>query len=256
VLGRTVTGVTVALLCAAPAYAQTGGTAPSYPGNTLRLEQSMRMVAGTVVTVRLSGHAEWNEPTDASTIGYTVSVYAQNADVHPSCETSYSAQLGKAINLPTLGASEAITDWVVSDTIRLNPDPPSSGVDWSIDSLPFVISPGVENLLLCGYQRYVIDDAAWFQLPVKVEAPACTLQPRRGRRLRVRCNARGRMTLRFTRPRARARTITATVGESGTQTISTRRLRPGVYRVRITSGGLDLGTRRLRITRAAARGAA
>jgi len=248
VRGWTVTGAAVAaaLLCAAPAGAQQpgGGTAPSYPGNTLQIAQTMPIVSGAVVTVRLSGHAEWNEPTDASTIGYTISVYAQNADVHPSCETSYSAQLGKAINIPTLGASQAITDWVVSDTIRVNPEPPNSGIDWSIDSLPFVIAPGVENLLLCGYQRYVIDDAAWFQLPVKVQEPACTVQPRSGRRLRVRCNVSGRMKLRFTRPRARARTITATVGSSGVATVSSRKLPRGTYRVTVSTAGIELADRR------------
>jgi hypothetical protein len=243
-----VTGAAVllALLCAGPAGAQEpgGGTAPSYPGNTLRLEPLMPIVSGAVVKVRIAGHAEWNEPTDASTIGYTISVYAQNADVHPSCETSYSAQLGKAINIPTLGASEAITDWVVSDTIRVNPEPPNSGIDWSIDSLPFVITPGVRNLLLCAYQRYVIDDAAWYQLPVEVQEPACSVQPRRGRRLRLRCNVSGRMTLRFKRPGARARTLTATVGSSGVTTLSTRRLRRGTYRVTVTTGAVELGDRR------------
>jgi hypothetical protein len=251
VLGRTVTGAALAaaLVLAAPAGAQEpgGGTAPAYPGNTLRLEQTRPIVAGTVVTVRLAGHAEWDEPTDDTTIPYSLAIYAQNADVHPSCETSYGAQLSKAINIPTLGASEAITDWVVSETIRVNPAPPNTGIDWAIDSTPFVISPGVQNLLLCGFQRYVIDDVAWFQLPVRVQQPACTVQVRRGRKLALRCNVSGRMTLRFTRPRARARTIAATVGSRGRTTLSTRRLRRGTYRVTVAAGTLKLAHRRLRI---------
>jgi hypothetical protein len=251
VLRRWTTGAAVAtaLLCAGPASAQEpgGGTAPAYPGNTVRLEQTMPIVSGAVVTVRLSGHAEWNEQTDDTTIPYTLAVYAQNADVHPSCEQSYGAQLGKAINIPTLGASEAITDWVVADTIRVTPAPPNSGIDWAIDSLPFVITPGVQNLLLCAYQRFIIDDVAWFQLPVRVQEPACTVQARRGRKLRLRCNVSGRMTLRFRRAGARARTITATVGSSGVTTVSTRRLRRGTYRVAVTNGALTLGGRRLRI---------
>jgi hypothetical protein len=243
-----VTGAAVllALLCAGPAGAQEpgGGTAPSYPGNTLRLEPLMPIVSGAVVKVRIAGHAEWNEPTDASTIGYTISVYAQNADVHPSCETSYSAQLGKAINIPTLGASEAITDWVVSGDLVVNAGPNASGVDWAIDSVPFVITPGVRNLLLCAYQRYVIDDAAWYQLPVRVQEPACSIQARRGRALRLTCNVSGHMALRFKRPGARARTITTEVGESGRATVSARRLRRGTYRVTISSAGVTLGDRR------------
>jgi hypothetical protein len=96
---------------ASPAGAQsgTGGTAPAYPGNTLALAQIAPIVAGTTTKVRLSGHAQWNEPTDDLTIPYTLSIYVQNADVDPRAEPSKGAQLQKAINVATLGASETIT---------------------------------------------------------------------------------------------------------------------------------------------------
>jgi hypothetical protein len=240
--------VALSLGCTSTAAAQSGGTAPLYPGNTLKLEQKGPIVSGTVVDVRMSGHAEWNEPTGVATIPYTFSIYAQNADVHPSCEVSKSAQLQKSINIPTLGASQTITDWVVDETINVNPSPPNSGIDWAIDSQPFVIAPGVRNLLLCGYQRYVVDDVAWYQLPVQVQDPRCTVRAASGRRLRLTCNVRGPMKLRFQRRGARPRTISTTVGETGRATLSTTRLRRGTYRVTVSSGNLRLGDqRRLRI---------
>jgi hypothetical protein len=182
-----------------------------------------------------------------ATISYALAIYAQNADVHPSCEVSYGAQLQKSINIPTLGASETITDWVLADDLRINPSPPSTGIDWSAESLPFVITPGVRNLLLCAFQRYVTDDVAWYQLPVRVQDPSCTVQPRSGRKLRLECNVSGKMTLRFKRSGARQRTITATIGSSGTTTVSARKLRQGRYRVTVITGALELGRQRIRI---------
>jgi hypothetical protein len=145
---------------AAHAQAPGGGTAPAYPGNSLRLERDGPIVAGTVATVRMAGHAEWAGPTDETTVPYSLWIYAQNADIHPSCEASYGAQQSKAINIPALAASETLTDWVVAGDLYVNPGPPSSGLDWAGDSLPFVVTPGVSNLLLCAYQRYVVDDVA------------------------------------------------------------------------------------------------
>jgi hypothetical protein len=167
----------LAMLAAPSAVAQsgTGGTAPAYPGNTLALEQIAPIVAGTTTKVRLSGHAQWNEPTDDLTIPYTLSIYVQNADVDPRCEPSKGAQLQKAINVATLGASESITDFVLDDDFNVRPSPPNPGIDWAIDSLPFVVTPGVSHVLLCGYQRYVTDDVAWYQLPVTVSQPTCSL---------------------------------------------------------------------------------
>jgi len=110
---------------AAGADGGTGGTAPAYPGNTLALEQIAPIVAGTTTKVRLSGHAQWNEPTDDLTVPYTLSIYVQNADVDPHCETSKGAQLQKAINVSTLGASESITDFVLDDDFNVRPSPPN-----------------------------------------------------------------------------------------------------------------------------------
>jgi hypothetical protein len=251
-LRALVTSVVVAILLtggsAASAQQPTGGTAPAYPGNTLRLEQIRPIVAGTVVQVHMSGRAEWGEPTDDSTIPYSLWIYAQNADVHPSCEQSYGAQQEKAINIPTLGASETLTDWVLAGSIQVNPSPPHSGEDWSIESLPFVVSLGVRRLLLCAYQRYVTDDVAWYQLPVRVHPPSCRIAERgsvrRGDRLRLRCNVRGRMTLRFKRRGVRARAITVTVGSNGRAFVPTDKLGAGTYRVTVSIGRLRLGTHR------------
>jgi hypothetical protein len=127
---------------AAAAQQPVGGTAPAYPGNTLSLEHPSPIVAGTVVRVRLSGHAEWNDPTDVSTIPYTVSMYLQDADIDASCSPSYGGQLSKSINLP-LNASLGITGWVLSDDITINPAIPSSAIDWSAKSVPFAVRSGV-----------------------------------------------------------------------------------------------------------------
>lgn len=233
---------------AAAAQQTVGGTAPAYPGNTLRLELPSPIVAGTVVKVRLSGHAEWNEPTDVSTIPYTVSMYLQNADVDGSCSSSYGGQLSKSINLP-LNASLGITGWVLSDDITINPAIPSSGIDWSAESVPFAVRPGVSRALLCGYQRYIIDDVAWFQLPVRVVAQACRAVRRavtRPRKLRIRCNVSGRLTVRLRRAgRTRAQPIRISP-KNGTGAIDTRRLPRGSYRVTVLAGNTQVG-RPLRI---------
>jgi hypothetical protein len=229
-----------------------GGTAPAYPGNTLTLERSEPIVAGTVVTVRLSGHAEWGEPTDDTTIAYDLSIYAQNADVHPTCEVSLSAQRQKAINIPNLGASETLGDFVLDGDLMVNPAPPATGVDWSGESLPFVITPGVRNLLLCGFQRYIIDDVAWFALPVRVRQPSCRLltpRVRHGRKARVKCNASGDMTARVRRRGGRPRTIAFKVGTNGTGRLPTARLRRGTHRVTIMAGGWQMGASRRLVVR-------
>lgn len=231
---------------ASPATAQApgGGTAPAYPGNTLTVQQIAPIVAGTTTKVRLSGHAEWGGPTDNLTIPYTLSLYVQNADVDPNCEQSYGGQLQKAINVPTLGAAEAITDWVLSDNVNLTPNVPASGIDWSYDSILFVVTPGVSHVVLCGYQRFIVDDAAWYQLPVNVQQPTCALtraSVRRGTALGIRCNFHGSLTVRLSG--ARKRTMAVTIGSGGTGKLSTRTLRRGRYRV----SSLNAGTLKVRV---------
>jgi hypothetical protein len=112
----------------------------------------------------------------------------QNADVDPRCEPSKSAQLQKAINIATLGASETITDFVLDDDFSVRPSPPNPGIDWSID--------------------YVTDDVAGYQLPVTVAQPSCSLARsvvRRGRALSISCNFTGSLNVplppRFARSR-------------------------------------------------------
>jgi hypothetical protein len=229
----------------------TGGTAPAYPRNTLALEQIAPIVAGTTTKVELSGHAQWNEPTDDLTIPYTLSVYVQNADVDPRCETSKSAQLQKAINVATLGASETITDFVLDDDFSVRPAPPNPGIDWSIDSLPFVVTPGVSHVLLCGYQRYVTDDVAWYQLPVTVSQPTCSLASavvRRGRAIPISCNFTGAVSVRFRRG-GRARAKAARVGAGGKGRVSTAGLARGSYRVSIVSGRVSVRVAKRRTVR-------
>jgi hypothetical protein len=241
--GAVLTAASLLAGGSAAAQQPVGGTAPAYPGNTLKLEHPSPIVAGTVVRVKLSGHAEWNEPTDVSTIPYTVSMYLQNADVDGVCSPSYGGQLSKSINLP-LNASLGITGWVLSDDVTINPAIPSSGIDWSIESVPFAVRPGVSSALLCGYQRYIIDDVAWFQLPVRVVAQACRAVRRtvtRPRKLRVRCNVSGRLTLRLRRA-GRTRTQTIRISpEDGIGATATRRLPRGSYRVTVLAGESQVG---------------
>jgi hypothetical protein len=85
-----------------------GWTAPAYPGNTLVLEHDGPIVAGTVVRVRMSGHAEWGEPTDQTTGPYSPSLFVQNPDIEPNCAPSYGSQLQMGINLD-LGGSRTVT---------------------------------------------------------------------------------------------------------------------------------------------------
>jgi hypothetical protein len=243
----------LAMLAAPSADAQsgTGGTAPAYPGNTLALEQIAPIVAGTTTKVRLSGHAQWKEPTDDLTIPYTLSIYVQNADVDPRCEPSKSAQLQKAINIATLGASETITDFVLDDDFSVRPSPPNPGIDWAIDSLPFVVTPGVSHVLLCGYQRYVTDDVAWYQLPVTVAQPTCSLSRsavRRGRALSIACNFTGSLNVRLRRG-SRARAKVVKLGATGKGRLSTASLGPGRYSVSMTSGRLAVRVAKRRIIR-------
>jgi hypothetical protein len=231
-------GCALAVVGPAPALAQGGGTAPAYPGNTFKLERSEPIVAGTVVTVDMSGHAEWGEPTDATTISFDLSIFAQDADVSPTCEVSLSAQRQKSINLPGLSASGGFGGWVLDGDLSINPAPPATGIDWRGKSLPFSIRPGVRNVLLCGFQRYVIDDAAWYTLPVKVQQPRCRIVRRR-----LRCNVAGPISVRLKPARGRARTVTVRVGSSGTAKLP-RRIRRGTYRATFRTGEIALGSQR------------
>jgi hypothetical protein len=239
-----ITALIGALAAAAPAAAQTGtgGTAPAYPGNTLALEQIAPIVAGTTTKVKLSGHAQWKEATDELTVPYTLSIYVQNADVDPRCEPSKGAQRQKAINVATLGASESISDFVLDDDFSVSPSPPNPGIDWAIESLPFVVSPGVTHALLCGYQSYITDDVAWYQLPVTVAQPTCTLARtivRRGRAISLSCNFTGALRVRFRRG-SRVRAKAVKLGGDGKGRVSTTTLARGSYKVSITSGRLSV----------------
>ena len=198
----------------------------------------------------MSGHAEWNEPTSSTTTPYDLSLYVQNPAVVPSCATSYSAQLQMGINLD-LNASSSISGWVMQGELNINPAPPASGIDWSGESLPFSVRPGLgDRVLLCAYQRYVIDDAAGFELPVRVEQPRC--EParhsvKRGRQLTLKCNVSGAVTVRFRGPQARTRKSELATS-NGKGTVPTRGLKKGRYRVTVFAGELQLGpTFRFRI---------
>ncbi|MDO8210617.1 hypothetical protein [Conexibacter sp. CPCC 206217] len=246
-----VASLTAVAAPSASAATVTGGTAPAYPGNTIAIVRPDRLVAGSVQKVRLSGHAVWSEPqTSATTTSYTLSMYVQNADVDPLCAPSYSTQLQKSINLPGLNASLSPTGFVMDDSLQVNPDPPANTLDWSGDSVPFGVKLGVPNVVLCAYQRYITDDVAYYQLPLRPQAPSCRFaraSVAHGARVGVRCNVSGRISFRATRRGARPRTLVATADGRGRAALPTRSLAAGGYRVAISSNGVRLGTRTLRV---------
>lgn len=171
------------LLCAAVAAAPpaeadggTGGTAPSYLGNTLIVETTAPVVANQVMTVRMSGHADWGGPAGVAASDYSLSLYVQNAALDPHCAHSYGSQLQKTINLP-VNASVGVSGWVVHDNLYVKPSPPSQTLDWAGETVPFAIRPGIPNVVLCAFQRYVIDDVAWYELPLTVAQPGAETPP-------------------------------------------------------------------------------
>jgi hypothetical protein len=229
---------------AGPAAAQEAGgwTAPAYPGNTLMLTRDGPIVAGTVVTVGMSGHTEWNRPpTDQFTTPYDLYLYVQNPDVVPNCAGSYGSQLQMGINVD-LSASSSISGWVMEADLHVNPAPPASGVDWSGESVPFSVKPGLDRVLLCAFQRYIIDDVAGYQLPVRVEQPRCrpaSATVKRGRRLALKCNVSGAVSVRFRGPRSRTLTTQLST-KDGSGAVATRGLKRGRYRVTVWSGEIKL----------------
>jgi hypothetical protein len=233
------------LVPAAPAAAQEPRalTAPGYPGNTLTVTRDDPIVAGTVVRVQLSGHAEWDAPTDETTTPYDLYMYVQNPLVEPECAPWYGQQLTAGINIQH-SASNSISGWVMESDLHVNPAPPATGIDWSGESVPFAVKPGLGDLvLLCAYQRYIIDDVASYQLPVRVEQPSCKAarsSVRRGRKLTLKCNVSGALTVRFRGPRSR--TVKGRLStKDGSGSVSTRSLKPGRYRVTAFSGETQLG---------------
>jgi hypothetical protein len=78
---------------------------------------------------------------------------------------------------------------------------------------------------------------------VSVEQPACRAARgavRRGRRLRLRCNVSGPVTVRFRG--ARKRDLPAELStKDGSGSVATRRLARGRYRVTVWAGELQLG---------------
>jgi hypothetical protein len=95
-------------------------------------------------------------------------------------------------------------------------------------------------VLLCGYQSFIIDDVAWYQLPLNGQQPTCTLAHRvvrRGRALAVRCNFTGALTLRLRRG-GRTRVRAVKLDAAGKGRVSTGGLATGLYRLSIRSGAL------------------
>jgi hypothetical protein len=227
----------------APAQAPRGLTAPSYPGNTLTLAHDGPIVAGSVARVQMSGHAEWNRPTDEFTTPYDLYLFVQNAEVVPECAPWYGEQLQAGINLG-LSASSSISGWVMEADLQVAPSPPASGTDWAGESVPFSVKPGLgDRALLCAYQRNITDDVASYQLPVSVEQPRCKparRTVRRGARLRLECNVSGPVTVRFRGPSARTANGRISA-KDGKGTVSTRKLERGRYRVAVQVGELRLG---------------
>lgn len=222
-----------------------GQTAPAYPNNSVKISVGQPIVAGVPATVTLSGRADWNEPTDATTTDYSLYMYAADASVNAQCAVSYSEQLSKSINLPGLNASVSITGFVV-DGIGVGPAPPASGRDYAVTSTPFAIKPGISKVLLCAYQRFVIDDVAVYALPVDVAQPSCrpaSASVRRGASLGLRCNVSGPARVVFRRAGGGGKTVSAQLSTTdGSGSAPTGGLRAGRYRVSVSSNGVSLGS--------------
>jgi hypothetical protein len=242
----------LAVAVAAQLPSGSGATAPLYPGNTIKIEAPSSLVAATVQKVKLSGHANWGEPTSATTTSYSLSMYVQNPEVDATCSPNYGGQLQKSINLPGLNASQSITGFVVQDNLNVSPTPPEAESDWSGESLPFAVKPGLTKVLLCAYVRYITDDVASYGLEVPVTAPRCkpkTTKIRRGRALALSCNLSGTVTVKATRSGRKARTLTVKAASgTGAAKLSTRTLAKGSYTLRFSSGKLALGSARVRVT--------
>jgi hypothetical protein len=241
----------VALLTLAPTPALAdglGATAPTYLGNTLRVSRAKAVVAGTIVRVQLDGHARWRAPTGLASPDYSLWLYAQNADVDGRCEPTVTSQRQKAINIAGLGASETLTDWVVNGTLRVAPKIPESDLDWAIDSLPFVIKPGVRQVLLCGYERALIDDVATYELSLPVAQPTCRLRRTTvgaGGSVPVKCNLSGTVGIQFGSSTQRAVRLRAADGSGALSTLGTH---AGTYQLSWRSGSAVVsGTARLTI---------
>ena len=201
--------------------------------------------------VRLSGHAEWKGPTDAQTIPYELYLFVQDAAQDRTCADGYGAQLQRSINLPGLNASTGSSGFVMSGDEQIPAAPPASGRDWSKQSLPFSVRRGVREVLLCAYQRSVIDPVAAFALAVKVVPPSCavgTRSVRQGNRLAVDCNVSGALQVKFARA-GRVRTVETRLStRSGAGAVRTGSLPPGRYTVRFVSGAVRLaGTTTVRV---------
>jgi hypothetical protein len=217
-------------------------TAPAYPGNTLTVQRTEPIVAGTVARVRMSGHAHWNDPaSDPFDSGYGLWLYVQDAAVDPACEPWFGAQLQKAINIG-INATTASSGFVMQGEQEVQRPPDGVETDWSTDSAPFTVRPGVRRIVLCAYQRYIVDDAASYQLPLRVEQPVCRPRGKAVRRaLWLDCNVSGRISVGFAGGGLR-RTVDARLStKNGNGIVSTRRLAPGRYRVTVRAGELVLG---------------
>ena len=259
---RAIGIVAAAFLVAAPgASAQgTGGTAPAYPGNAITLETTGPIVAGQPAKLRIGGTLNFKDQTAAGG-GYWEYISVQNAAVDARCEPSKSAQSSKFINLGDAFDANAGFGFFFDDgrTFKF-PDERLSG-PVADESLPFLVKPGMPEVVFCAYFQYVTDDVAWYQLPARVQQPggqepppppgagrpACTVRDariKRGRRLRLTCrNVTGEIRVRFQRRGARTRTITVRPGSGGGASVSTRRLRRGTYRVTVLSGTTTIGRR-------------
>jgi hypothetical protein len=245
-----VRGVAVAvglLVVAPPASAQTGGTAPLYPGNTIEVRTTAPLVAMQPAKLALSGTLAYDDP-DPYRTDYTLHVSVHNAALDPTCEPSQSAQSQKFINLGDAFDANAGFGYFFDDGRTVAMPAPALTGPWAGESLPFLVKPQMPNVVFCAYLKYVTDDVAWYALRAQVAqaTPWCRIldrRIRRGRRLRVACaNVTGRVELRFRR-QGRRRSVPATLDAAGTARIRTRGLRRGTYRVSVYVGSAKVGGR-------------
>jgi hypothetical protein len=94
----------------------------------------------------------------------------------------------------------------------------------------------------CVRGRGVTDDVAWYQLPVAVAQPTCSVAhaaARRGATVAISCNFTGSVSVRLRRG-SRARTKVVRLDAKGRGRVSTASLSRGTYRVSLTSGRLSV----------------
>jgi hypothetical protein len=145
------------VLAFAAGAASADGTDPAYPGSVLHMSVTGPLEPAKVLDIVASG----SNAADSLDIhlDYGLDVILVDVSKLPGpCQQSYNAELTNITNNPDAGRLLTFED--------LNEG--SSG-SFQI-TLPFTPG-GSGTLLVCGYSRYVTDDAAWGSTQVTIAAP-------------------------------------------------------------------------------------